>query len=99
MFQNQRFMTRGIQAEIPLELQIFMWAAIDELRNIKPLDHLQVFKFRPAGNGKALQEVVHIQEQPPYSKLYLLNIETPITAKIFIIDSIEYATMLLASEY
>ena len=25
MFDNQRYLTRGVQAEIPLELQLFMW--------------------------------------------------------------------------
>lgn len=25
MFNNQRYITRGIDAEIPFELQVFMW--------------------------------------------------------------------------
>ena len=31
MFDNQRYLTRGIDAEIPFELQIFMWECIDRL--------------------------------------------------------------------
>ena len=30
MFQNKRFLTRGVQAEIPMELQLFLWNCIDQ---------------------------------------------------------------------
>lgn len=31
MFGNRRYLTRGIQADIPFELQFFMWERIDRL--------------------------------------------------------------------
>ena len=31
MFSNQRYLTRGVYSEIPLELQLFMWECIDRL--------------------------------------------------------------------
>ena len=43
MFDNQRYLTRGVQAEIPLTHQIFMWSCVDELPE-EP-DYFQVFKL------------------------------------------------------
>lgn len=43
MFNNQHYLTRGINAEIPFELQIFMWECIDRLP--KECDYFQVFKL------------------------------------------------------
>ena len=49
MFQNKRFLTRGVQAEIPIELQLFLWHCIDNLPEER--DYFQVFKLDVA-NGK-----------------------------------------------
>lgn len=43
MFNNQRYLTRGVQAEIPLELQLFMWSCIDGLPEER--DYFQVFRL------------------------------------------------------
>ena len=45
------------------------------------------------------QHTVHEQEQPPYR--YELDVECPdaVNAKVFVIDSQVYSTMLLADEY
>lgn len=32
MFGEKRYMTRGINAELPMALIIFLWARIDELK-------------------------------------------------------------------
>jgi len=32
MFSNQRYITRGVQSEIPIELQFFMWGALTVCR-------------------------------------------------------------------
>lgn len=42
MLDNQRYLTKGVQAEIPLELQLFMWRCINRLS--KERDYIQVFK-------------------------------------------------------
>lgn len=94
MFNNQRYLTKGIQAEIPLELQLFMWGCIDKLPERR--DYFQVFRFENLGG---IQKVTHFSEQPEYHKEYLIPTGKPITAKVYIIDSDEYSTMLLASEY
>ena len=82
MFQNQRYITRGIESEIPIELQLFMWRCIESVP--KP-DYLQIFRLD--------------QEEPEYRKEYLLKSSDPITAKVYVIDSDTYSTMLLANEY
>ena len=96
MFTGKRYITVGVHRSIPLPLQEFMWELIDGMTVEK--DYLQVFELTVR---KGKQEIEHRQEQPPYSKRYVLKrrIAKPITEKIFVIDSGDYCTMLLASEY
>ena len=94
MFKNKRYITRGVQAEIPLALQLFMWNCIDKLS--PEMDYLQVFNLSKIGN---LQRISHSSEQPEYHMEYLIPCDNPVTAKVYIIDSEDYSTMLLASEY
>ena len=90
-----RYLTRGIDSKIPLEIQLFLWNAIDNMS--EPKDYLQVFCLSDV-NG--LQVIRHSAEQPEYEMQYILTeIEKPVTAKIYVIDSVEYCTMLLAEEY
>ena len=93
MFRN-RYITRGISLEIPLELQLFLWDCIDKLSD--PKDYLQVFRLSDF-NGK--QRIVHHQEVPEYKKEYLLKVSETVNTKIFVIDDGEYCTMLLSEEY
>ena len=94
MFDNQRFLTRGVDAEIPLELQLFLWNCIDRLPEER--DYFQVFKLEALGE---MQRISHTSEQPEYHMEYIIPTEKPITAKLYVIDSEEYSTMLLAEEY
>lgn len=94
MFNNQRYLTKGVQAEIPLELQLFMWECLDRMS--EPKDYFQVFRLE---NIDGIQKITHFSEQPEYHKEYLIPTNKPITAKIYIIDSDTYSTMLLAEEY
>ena len=91
---TKRYITKGAQSEIPIELQIFMWNCIDSMP--EPKDYLQVFRLS-LSEGK--QKIVHEQEQPEYKKEYTLNDETPVTAKVYVIDDGDHSTMLLAEEY
>ena len=94
MFDNQRFLTRGVDTEIPPELQLFLWSCIDRLPEER--DYFQVFKLEPMGE---MQRISHTSEQPEYHMEYIIPTEKPITAKLYVIDSEEYSTMLLAEEY
>ena len=95
MFQNQRYLTRGVQDTIPPELQLLMWDALEAVP--EPKDYFQILRLFVL-NG--IQCIEHEQEQPPYKRKYLLpTIENPITAKVYIIDDGGHSTMLLAEEY
>lgn len=96
MFESdkKRYLTRGIDAEIPIELQILMWQAVDTMP--EPKDYLQVFNLSEE-NG--LQVIHHTSEQPAFEMTYIITTDKPITAKVYIIDDSAHCTMLLAKEY
>ena len=94
MFSNKRYLTKGVQADIPFELQLFMWGCINKLPEER--DYFQVFKLE---NFNGIQKITHFSEQPEYHKEYIIPIDNPITSKVYVIGSDTYSTMLLASEY
>lgn len=94
MFDNQKYITKGVSQQISIYLQIIMWNLINELEIEK--DYLQVFELT-SENG--MQKITHSQEMPPYEKSHLIKCEEPVTAKIFVIDDETHSTMLLAEEY
>lgn len=94
MFTNKRYLSRGVDDTIPIELQLFMWACIDQLP--EPRDYLQIFDLEQVGD---MQSIAHRSEQPEYHKVYLFPSEKPITEKIYVIDDSTHSTMILASEY
>ena len=94
MFNNPRYLTAGVAASVPMYLQLFLWQCIDRLPDER--DYLQVFRLEPFDG---MQQIRHTSEQPEYSMLYMIPVDEPITAKIYVIDSEEHSTMLLASEY
>lgn len=94
MFNNKRYLSRGVNETIPIELQLFMWACIDQLP--EPRDYLQIFDLKQID---CMQSITHRSEQPEYRKVYLLPSEKPITQKIYVIDDDDHSTMLLATEY
>ena len=94
MFDNQRYLTRGIIDTIPLELQLFMWECVDRMP--EPKDYFQIFELENIGN---MQHIVHKFEQSEYKMNYFIPTSKAVTAKVYIIDSEEYSTMLLAEEY
>lgn len=93
--EKKRYLTRGVDENIPVELQLFMWKAIDHMP--QPKDYLQVFRLSES-NG--LQCILHNSEQPEYEMTYILpSTEKPVIAKIYCIDDGDHCTMLLAEEY
>ena len=95
MFPQKRYMTARIDREIPPELQLFLWQAVDRLGD--DADYLQVFQLTALNS---LQQIVHTQEVPNMRRVYLFfPADKPIAAKIYIIAEDDYATMLFAEEY
>jgi len=96
MFEGDKYLTAGVDREIPIELQVFIWNCITNLSVEK--DYLQVFELSSTETG--LQKIIHIQEQPDYKKEYLIDMPfEAVETKIFVIDDGDHSTMLLAEEY
>ena len=98
MFEKSkdRYLTRGIDEKIPIDIQIFMWKAVDNMP--EPKDYLQVFNLT-VQNG--LQVIRHTSEKPKYKMTYILTslLTKAVTAKVYIINDGDHCTMLLAEEY
>lgn len=98
----ERLITKGIQQEIPIEIQILLWNMQDKLRKQqKEIDYLQVYRLEAV--QKNLQLIEHTAEQPFYQMSYYCVVENAVTEKVYIIET-DYTTklvetMLLASEY
>ncbi|WP_099328550.1 DUF960 family protein [Clostridium paraputrificum] len=99
--KNNRYVTRGVNEEVDIRLQLIMWSMIDKLKeegNVE-LDYLQVFKIRKEENKIVISQS---QEVPEYSYTYeieLEDIQIDDEIKLYVIDSGEYSTMLFPSEY
>ena len=99
--KNNRYVTRGVNEEVDIRLQLIMWSMIDKLKDEESveLDYLQVFKLRREGNKIVISQS---QEVPEYSYTYeieLEDIQIDDEIKLYVIDSGEYSTMLFPSEY
>ncbi|WP_027703186.1 DUF960 family protein [Metaclostridioides mangenotii] len=94
--KEKRYMTVGVQNEIPVSIQIKLWNKIDELKIEK--DYFQIFELIPIEDGAL--KIVHKQEDPKYKKVsYLITDEIKCAIKIYVIDAGYYSTMLLDTEY
>ena len=94
MFTNERYLTCGVDNTIPMDLQLFMWECVEKLPEQK--DYLQVFTLQPSGS---MQRLTHTSEEPEYHREYIIPSDTPLSAKVNIIDDGDHSTMLLAEEY
>ncbi len=99
MFNNQRYVTKGVRERIPVELQVLMWSAIDSMI-VKKKDYLQVFTLNSReSNGRKMQHIKHSQEQPDYVNEFDVIVDNVVSEKVYIIDDVTHSTMLLAEEY
>lgn len=96
MFDKQKYLTRVIQENLSIPLQIALWGMIDKL-DIE-LDYLQIFEITQLPNMQL--QILHKQEVPEYSSELILPGNIPgEKLKIYVIDDGEYSTMFLAEEY
>ncbi len=97
MFKKEnRYMTREIAENLPVEIAMLLWDLIDNL--IIEKDYLQIFEINPIGLG--VVEIVHKQEVPEYkASIYIQNDLIKDKLRIYAIDSIEYSTMMFSNEY
>ena len=100
--KDNRYVTRGVNDEVDIRLQLIMWSMIDKLNdegNVE-LDYLQVFKIRKEENKIVINQS---QEVPEYSCKYEIEIEDvqlDDEIKVYVIDNgTEGITMLFPWEY
>lgn len=94
MFDNDKYITRGVQNDIAPNFQHFMWRTIQRMKVQK--DYLQVFELTVE---KSSQFVKHRQEVPPYEETFVAKGTSTYIGKIFVIDDGDHSTMMLAEEY
>ena len=99
--EDNRYVTRGVNEEVDIRLQLIIWSIIDKLKdkgNVE-LDYLQVFRIRKEGKNIVISQS---QEVPEYSCTYEIepeDVQLDDEIKVYVIDSGEYSTMLFPSEY
>ena len=94
MFHNPRYLTKGVDSQVPKGLQLALWAMIDLNEGEK--DYLQVFNIE-CHQGRTV--ITHSQEVPAYEKVFYFTFDLGFTGKIYVIDDGSHSTMLLAEEY
>ena len=95
MFNNQKFLTRSVMADIPSWLTNLMWYMV-LMMDVSEKDYLQVFTLTKTPTG---QHIVHEREQPPYHYELDVPCDDAVDAKVFVIDDLTHSTILLAEEY
>lgn len=101
MFDGPKYVTREALL-LPEPIIRTIWKLICERRDAgAKMDRLQIFRLTKGidKDGKGVQLIEHIQEQPPYSVKYHCSVDEVVEAKIFVIDVLGHATLLLAEEY
>lgn len=100
MFKKEnRYISRQVNETVPMQLQILMWSMIDSLKKKRELDYLQIFRLKVKNNKVQIE---HEQEVPPYKEQYEVEKEDfsiEHDMKIYVIDSVDYSTMIFAEEY
>ncbi|HCV8615196.1 TPA: hypothetical protein OWT23_002601 [Staphylococcus aureus] len=99
-----RYITRGINESIPLDLQILLWHMVEKKDNQPHTDYLHIFKLQEDEN---ILSITHEQEQPTYKLEYhYTNYEknqNVLPKKVYVIreDDVDafYYVMLLPEEY
>jgi hypothetical protein len=99
-----RYMTSDIKENLPIELTQYLWNCIEESKKETVLDYLQVFKLDKIYDPESKrmkQLIVHSQEEPMYTKEYLVEIvgSEGIKDTVFVIDDIDHQTILFSRNY
>ena len=100
--KDNRYVTREVNEEVDIRLQLIMWSMIDKLKdegNVE-LDYLQVFRIRKEGKKIVINQS---QEVPEYSCTYemeLEDIQIDDEIKLYVIDNgVEGSIILFPWEY
>lgn len=101
--KEKRYVTKGVNERVPVELQLFCWQCIDEqaTKDEITMDYLQVFELNPDNQRQTIE--VHRQEEPfliTYHEVNMTDATNQLTfLKVWVIDDGTNQTMLLPEEY
>ncbi|MEB7800870.1 DUF960 domain-containing protein [Staphylococcus xylosus] len=101
-----RYITRGIDNNLPITLQHQLWQLVAQRENeqskeLEEIDYFHIFQFNMHNNQLYIK---HKQERPEYVKTHKANVKQSIGInKVYIIreDDVDlsYYVMLLPEEY
>lgn len=100
--KDNRYVTRGVNEEVDIRLQLIIWDMIDKLKEkgSVELDYLQIFKIIKEGKKIVINQS---QEVPEYSCTYeieLEDIQIDDEIKLYVIDNgFEGSIILFPWEY
>lgn len=102
--KENRYITRGVNEQVPKEIQLHCWQLISErvVKSEVTMDYLQIFEFNRDDQRKTIS-IIHRQEEP----FFIDHHECRITAdlarsqvkKLWVIDDQTHQTTLLPEEY
>lgn len=102
--QENRYITRGVNEQVPKEMQQRCFQLIDEKvkqEEVK-LDYLQILEFN-RDDQRGTITIIHRQEEPFFIDYHECRITDALTnfqiKKLWVIDDHTHQTMLLPEEY
>lgn len=102
MFDNKRFVTRGIDSEVSLSIQILIWQMIDNLKRKKnKIDYLQ--KFKVTYSDKFIK-IEQSSTEPKYEntfEFHTVSVGMAVTEQtytVWVIDDSENTVMMFPDE-
>ena len=100
-FDSHRYITRGVAAEIPLDIQLMLFESIEVMRDkVGELDWLQIMKLEGiTKDGVSVLRILHEQEMPEGKVEYYLPCDFEGKQTVYVIDDVDHVTMLIKSEY
>ena len=100
--RNSRYVTRGVNEEIDIRLQLIMWSMIDKLKDKEKveLDYIQVFKIRKEGNNVVINQSQEVPEYSCTDEIEIEDIQIDDEIKVYVIDNgVEGSIILFPWEY
>lgn len=98
---DNRYVSRKVNEEVDIRIQMIIWSMIDKLKDEGGIevDYLQIFKIRKEGNKIVINQS---QEVPEYSCTYEIeceDIQIDGVIKLYVIDNVEYSTIIFPEDY
>ena len=98
--QENRYITKEINENLDIRLQLRIWNLIDVLKELMEVDYLQIFRISKINNSRI--EIIHEQEISEYKAIYEIDSQDIVLendAKIYVISEDDYSVMMFSEEY